>query len=253
MTELRLTVPSGWDKLTDEQLEYFGKVLQLEIGNEELVTRCFLKFTGLRVMNSDPQLIKGQYWYLLKRKKSGKFWLNVDTFSDMVSKLDWLAGEVSLFHNPSRIKGCQGCHWKMYGVSLEEYLLADQAYISFIRTKDQRFIFMLLAVLYRMPTESFDEGKNVERNAHRFRKVSKATLHIIILWYSQVKLWMKQKYPYLFSESGGTPAESVSDYVMGLVTALNNGDITLNEKIRKTDLHEVFFELNRKIEFSKTK
>jgi len=39
---------------------------------------------------------------------------------------------------------------------------------------------------------------------------------------------------------------------MGLLSALNEGDITHNPAIKATECHEVFYELNRKIEKSQT-
>lgn len=250
ITKVELSVPECWEKLSLPQLQYISKLRIMELSEQELATRCFLKFSGLDMEKKDPSMINGELCYVFRKKGIGRFILDVDRFTDMVSRMDWINGEISLFHNPERVNGYTGCHWKLYGLSLEEYLVADQMYAAYIRTNDQRFIVNMMAVLYRKPEEAFAEGKHIEKHARRFRNVPMATKLLIVMWYTGLKMWIIKKYPYLFSSDGSAAPQSANDYVMGLISAMNNGDVTHNPQIRATEVHEIFFEFNLKIERS---
>jgi len=248
--QIHISVPTKWEDLTQKQLEYVGRMMLLDLPDMELISRCFLRFADMKILSKDPVDIDGELHYKFSMQGQGEFVISVDVFTDMLTRLGWLTAEVTLFHHPERFGPFIGCHWKLYGVTLEEYLIADQMYISYIRTREIKYIDNLMAVLYRKRDEDFAEGANIERNAKRLSRATPAQKQVIVLWYTAIKLWLKTKYPYLFSDQGSESDESPVEFVMALQSALNEGDVTHNSQIRKTDVHEVFYELNRKIEQS---
>lgn len=252
--ELHITLPEKWDQLTAPQLQYVSRLFLNEIPEFEMLTRCFLNFTDIKLLHQDPVDIDGERCYLFKKKGTGKFNLSVDMVATIESRLNWLLGEITLFKNPPKIGRYIGCHYKLYGLTLEEWLIADQMYIGYAKTKNMQFLNNMLAVLYRLPGETWNEKASIETMANRFTKVKPEIKYMVMLWYTSCKGWLISKYTYLFDSSANTSIgqQSANDYVMSLLSSLNDGDVTHNPQIKATECHEVFYELNRKIEKSKT-
>lgn len=251
---LHITLPESWDQLTEAQLAYVSRLLLNEMPVAELLTRCFLNFTGIKLLDHDPVDIDGELCYLFKKSGYGKFNLDVDMVATITGRLAWITSEITLFKNPARIGKYNGCHFKLYGLTLEQWLIVDQMYIGYARTKDMQFINNMMAILYHPDGERWNEASRIEILAKRFNHTKPEIKYLVFLWYTSCKLWLKIKYPFLFAASDGNTAayQSANDYVMGLLTALNEGDITHNPQIKATECHEVFYELNRKIEKSQT-
>lgn len=249
---LHIVLPEAWDQLTEPQLNYVSRLLLNDMPEVELLIRCFLNFTGIKLLHQDPQLINGEMCYLFKKSGTGKFNLDVDIVTTITNRLSWITSEITLFKNPAHIRNYNGCHYKLYALTLEEWLIADQMYVGFAKTKDFKFIDNMLAVLYKKEGETWNSSAKLSSRAKRFTRIKPEVKYSIILWYTSAKIWLKAKYPYLFAEGDSTAQQSANDYVMGLLTALNEGDVTHNPQIKATECHEVFYELNRKIEKAKT-
>jgi len=251
---LNITLPESWDQLTEQQLEYVSRLLLNEMPEVELRTRCFLNFTDIKLLHQDAQLIDGEMYFLFKKKGIGKFNLDVDMVATITNRLSWITSDITLFKNPGRIGKYTGCHFKLYGLTLEEWIIADQMYIGYAKTKDFKFLDNMLAILYKKENETWNASANLECRAKRFTDIKPEIKYLVFLWYTSCKLWLKIKYPYLFAAPDGTKTghQSANDYVMGLLSALNEGDITHNPQIKATECHEVFYELNRKIEKAQT-
>jgi hypothetical protein len=250
---IHITLPESWDQLTEPQLEYVSRLLYNEMPATELLIRCLLHFTGIRLLHQDPFEIDGEMCYLFKKKGTGIFHLDVDMVTTITNRISWITSDITLFKNPEKIKHYTGCNYKLYGVTLEEWLIVDQMYIGYAKTKNLQFIDKMLAILYKLPSESWNESAVLDKRARRFRWMPAYRKYLIFLWYTSCKLWLKIKYPFLFAASDGSgKGQSANDYVMGLLSALNDGDVTHNPMIKATECHEVFYELNRKIEKSQT-
>lgn len=257
--KLNITLPTSWAGLSEKQLYFASGLLYNKVPETELLTLCFLHFAGLRLLARDPEIIKtetqpdGELCYWFKSPGMGKFYLSVDVFASIIHKLDFLITDVDLFKNPAKIAGYTGCNFKLYGLTLEEWLIVDQMYIGYAKTQRIEFIDNMLAVLYHLPSEKWDETADLSQRAARFAKVPVGDKYIIFLWYTACKMWLRNKYPFLFetSDSNNEP-QSANDFVMGLLSALNEGNVANNPLVKRTPCHEVFYELNRKIEKAKT-
>jgi hypothetical protein len=247
---INITLPQKWDQLSEQQLEFVSKLLLREVPEVELITRCFFHFSGIKILSKDPVMLDGELCYEFKKSGSGRFPLDIDLTTSIIQRMEWITHEITLFANPARIKRYTGCHFKLYGVTLEEWLIVDQMYIGFAKTKDVKFLDNMLAILYTKPGEKWDTAVSLSDRAKRFKRVPLFRKYLIFLWYTSVKLWLRTKYTYLFSDAGGKTVQSANDYVMGLLSSLNEGDVTHNPQIKATECHEVFYELNRKIEKS---
>jgi hypothetical protein len=247
MSELNLTLPAGWHELTEKQLDYFAILLLNKVPEPELLARCFMRFSGLCLVRQNPIIIQDALCYLYKKKKCGEHWINIGLFADMVSSLEWLLEDVKLFKNPVKIGALIGCNYKLFGISLEEYLIADQMYLSYAHTNNVEYLDRMIAVLYRRKSDRWNEGKKLSRWVRRFSQISLHRKYVVYLWFTGVKAWIIETYPYIFQSSGGE-SQSSTQLVMSILAALNLGDISKNPEIKRTEVHEALDMLNRKCE-----
>lgn len=256
--QLNISLPKGWQELTEKQLKFISRLFFMKLSETDILTQCFLEFTGIKILNRDPEWIitdtepDGVQVYWFKNKELGKFWMDVELLSTMIHHLDFLLGEISLFKNPEKIGRYFGCNHMLFGISLEEWILLDQYYIQYAKTQQLNLLDLMLAITYTCKDEKYGEKTDLTKRELRFKKINETEKYIVFIWYTSVKMWLKQKYFYLFDGEGGSAQQSPADYVLGLLSALNEGNVALNPQIKKTSVHEVFYELNKKIERSKT-
>jgi hypothetical protein len=251
MRTIDLHIPSSFGEMTPKQIDYFSRVLTHKIPAIEVKIHCFLNFTGLKLLQKNPlQNQDGQQCYLFSMHGKGRFLLDVERFAAMIERLSFLENDVTLFDLPVMIKSYKACDSKLYGMRLDEWLLADTLYGEYSRTKDEKLLHMMMAIFYRKPGEKWDEGNSTEARAKRFRNVPVHRKYIVYLWYTGVKLWLMEKYWFVFhgdETSGSTPHDEI---FMGMISSLNEGKVADNATIKATEVHEVLYELNRKIETS---
>ncbi|HNX87708.1 MAG TPA: hypothetical protein PKH58_01385 [Paludibacteraceae bacterium] len=252
VTTINLQAPKAWNELSGSQLNFIARQLIRKAEAAEIMVNCFLQFTGLSIKKKYPYQDNNGVWYRFRKRGVGSFDLDADRFTWLAKKLEWITDDISLFHNPKRILWFTGCNYKMYGVSFERWFLLDQYYGAYCHSRDQESLNKMIAVCYRRKGEAWDDGKNMDKRAWLFRFVPLYRKYVVFLWYTSLKKYLSFKYPHVFSsDSGGvTVKPSANELIMGITSALNDGNITLNPQIRKTDVHEVLFELNRKIESS---
>jgi hypothetical protein len=249
MKELYLTVPEGWHQVTEKQLEYVARLLYHKMPEPEFLSRCFMRFSGLSLLQRSPVIIDEIPHYCFTHNKK-RHYIDVDTFTDLTHKLDWILRDVGLFKNPAKIGSYIGCNYKLYGVSFEEFLIADQMYIAYSSTSKEEFINKLIAICYRKPNETWDEGKQLAIRTIRFENIPMRQKYMIYLWFTGLKAWIIGKYPYVFSSSGKGIPVSPNEAVLSTLAALNGGDITKNPEIKRTEAHEALDMLNRKCELA---
>ena len=251
--KIDLHIPICWNDLKESQLEYLSRLIQSGITDKEILTRCFIRFADLKLIKRNPVIVENESCFIFKKKNGPRFPLDVDRFTSMALQLEYLISGVDLFRNPEQIGNYHGCDFRLYGISLEEYLMADTLYNDFTKTADVNALNMLLAIFYRKKVDQWNEGINLERWAKRFRFVPLHRKYIIYLWYTGVKGWIIKKYPCIFS--GDTPSDLDSpadEIIMGMLSSLNNEDVTKNRIIKATEVNEVLYELNKRIETSQS-
>lgn len=249
-TTIELTVPVTWMELSTKQLEFLSKLLIKGADETEIMTRCFIEFSGLKLIKKAPVEIDHELNYIFKKKGSQRFPLDVDRATWLIEKMNYLVNKAELFKLPERIKKYVPVNFSMYGVTLEQYILLDQHYARFLDTKDPDMLTRMVAIVYHKPDEKWGT-KKLDQLVKRFKRVPLFRKYIVFLWFTAIKAWFIQKYWFVFNSAESSSDQPADEIIMGLVSALNEGNITLNETILQTDVHQVMFELNRKIERSK--
>jgi hypothetical protein len=249
---VNLTTPTSWPALTEEQVLFVARVLLRQPSKEELLARCLLKFTGLypvpitKVLRKNCALLNRPVpsLYLYKNKTLE---IPDGQMAVFCRQLEYLADPPGLMKCPSRIAGLYGPDPQLWTSTFEEYLMADRYYRAYSQTQHREHLYSMAAVLWRKKNTPYAD-KELESNTRRIRRGAKLTeLQAVYLWYTGVKLWLKEKYSDLFT-GGGDANENAdeSESIMNMLYAITDGRAHENNRVYKTPVHDVLHALNTK-------
>lgn len=249
MTErINIYVPTAWDQMTPTQLAYFCQKSAKNNDTLAVQSLCLIKFSGLKITD---RILPDAYEF---KKGRVRFNLDADVFNDLLTRMDFLQQPCGLISPPAKIKGCLAPNNRFYGLRLDQWLVCDTFFTNYVQSHDVKYLDLMLAVLYQKQGENWDNGDHVTARSERFSKVPFYLKYWVFLWYTGVKLWLMEKYYFVFSggtaDANQTPADEVA---MGVVRALNDGNLSNNETVKGSDVHEALYELDKIIEHSKTK
>jgi len=246
--EIHLTLPKKWSDITPEQLRKLSMLFIRYQDKPEFLTRCFLLFSGWSIVRWRMWIKPDGLYFYFREPKAGVFSITSDLFRDLVNQIQWITKGFQTLPFVPALKGFRSPNLYLYNITLEQFLMAENFYNAFIETGDFRKLDRLLACLY---CNSF-EHLNVNKVAKTIGRRAISDRYACFIWFSGVKSWLSNKYPYIFSASDSKEDAPPDAVVLNLLSSLNEGDITRNGKILKTRMHEAFHELNNKIEYSKS-
>nr|WP_321357179.1 hypothetical protein [uncultured Draconibacterium sp.] len=235
-SELRidLSLPKKWQDIKGKELVKLARIFLKRMEKPDFLIRCFLVFSGWKVLQWRDFFDEGKHQFWFKSGKK-KFYIDSGLFHTLVSTLNFLCEKIELPAGNPQIKGYKACNHKLYNVSLETFLEADNFFNAFASTGKGVFLNKLFRTLYT---------KKRRLLLHRATRYEK---YAVFLWFSGIKNFMVNKYPYLFAEGNGVEADP-EEAILNLLSALNDGKPHDNERIFRTHVHECFYELNFKIE-----
>ena len=228
-----LNLPKGWKDITGKQLVVLSNVFLKRMKKPDFMIRCFLVFSGWKILKRRDFREDGKRQFWFKSEKQ-TFYIDSDLFHTLLSSLNFLTEKIELPAGNPQIKGYKSCNHKLYNVTLESFLEADNFFKAFSTTEKRVFLKKLFRVLYK------------KKRWIVFHRVSMSEKYAVFLWFSGVKNYLVNKYPYLFSSGAGN--SDPEEEILSLLTSLNGGKPHDNERILKTHVHECFYELNLKIE-----
>ncbi len=247
MRQINLKSVAGWNNLTEKQLLKIARLMAQPKYEKSFVTKAFLAINGLRVKpgclvtQTDDGRVFRSYIFQMNWKR--KFTISANVFASMVKKMEWLEAEITLFRCLAKIGGYPASDHRLYNTTLEQFLFADNLYNAFISTGRATYLRQLVAVYYHRKGESFDSAK-VEIRSHRFIFTKKERIYATYLWFTGVKRWIMDKYTFIFNSNEPERVTPPDEAILSLLSSLNQGDITRNETILKTHVHESLFQLN---------
>ncbi len=243
MRKIEVTLPRRWSDLKPGQLEAVSRLFLKYRDKKELLVHCFLLFSGWRMIRWRMVQLEGSDHFLFRRKKEAAFIAGTELLIGLVKQLEWITEGFWLPSYVPPIEGFQTPNRMLYGVTLEQYLMADDDYIRFVRSGEFHHLDRMLITLYCTDFRDTDLEAASVRMARRPRHIRFAAF----IWYTGAKMWMRQKYAYIYCgdhEQSQYPDEPI----LNILSILNGGDITRNQRILQTPVHEALFELNQKAE-----
>lgn len=234
-----ISLPTCWGDLTPENVLFVAKQKYESPSREYYMTQCLLHFMGLRPQKGIA--VSETCTALQFNFSNGKEVVKIDaiTIMTLFERIEWLNDTFGLMQCPN-FKNYISPDHRLYKITLEQFMNIDKLYSDFMTKQDSSLLNPFFNLLYKRTKKAKNSPSELEKMT-------------VIFWFSGVKIWLREKYEFVFSggynenEYEETPVE---EYMIGMIASLNEGRPADNEKIKKGDLHEMLFELNRKIEFS---
>lgn len=245
--ELNLTLPTGWGKLTSEQVMRVAYYLSQRIAEPEYLVRLGIEFAGLKPRGTRE--FDGEIRYLYYHRNHGNLLLTAEQVATIAYAMKWTTKDPEPMAAPL-LDGYRTPDSRLYGVMFEQFITADTAYGAYARTQDTLALRTFVVSLYSR--REFNPDR-LPQEAARIARLPEYQMQAVLLWFSGAKRFLQKKYPYVFStdESGSGSVTPGDELLLGLLSSLNEGRIADNGKIRQVDVHEVLYELNLKIKNSK--
>ncbi|MDR2125579.1 MAG: hypothetical protein LBP63_01945 [Prevotellaceae bacterium] len=257
-----LRAPQSWAELTEAQILTVAQLLGKGMNNaEDLALRCFFKFTGLypyRMYLTDFQIRQHQKLGLrttgegLYRYKRQIVEIDDNVIFSFAEKLKFLADAPGLMKCQSQISGLHFADSQLWQTSFEEYCMTDRYYRAYGKTQNEKYLCTMIAVLYRKKGEPYRD-ETVEKNTGRIlRNSTAAQRQAVFLWWTGLKIWIRDKYPDLFSaghntiEFGNIDSGNDDESIMNMLYSVTEGKAHENRHVYKTPVHEVLHALSTK-------
>ncbi len=239
MRRIDVILPEKWSDLKPGELEAVSRLFLRYRDKKELLVRCFLLFSGWRLIPGRDTTNGEENQYLFRQKKGGVFAADGDVLTGLVRSLEWITEAFWLPSYVPPIEGFKTPDRMLYGITLEQYLAADNYYTGFLTSGEFSRLDRMLASLYCRDFREANLEEASQRMARRRRHIRFAAL----LWFTGAKMWMRRKYPFIYAPD---PAQNLypDETILHILSCLNGGDITRNGKVLQTPVHEALHELN---------
>ncbi len=238
-TEIKL--PCKWSELSAEDVLIVTKLKMTCTDKSDFMAKAIIYFLGLVPTNKGVIVEDGMFLFRFKDKIRRNYVIDALTIYTMFERIEWLNDTLDIMKCP-KFRGLKTPNFKLYGISLENFIKIDRKYCDYLNDSKDDMLDGFFKSLY---TGSFSDLK----------RVTSLDKMAVVFWYSGFKVWLRDRYPEVFSsaeissepEYEQTPIE---DYLMNIVASLNEGRAADNEKIKNGNMHEMLYELNRKIEYA---
>jgi hypothetical protein len=239
-------MPSDWNELTKKQVLFVSRLFQGQLSVVDFKLRALFKFLSVRRK-------------VLKR-------IHPEDAYFLGESLDFLFFEVSLTRNllPVLRTGRRkyfGPADAMMNCTFGEFTMANSLLDSYSKTREQKYLDEIVAVLYRPKkwfwfirkaySDNQDPRKKFVNRSLKLRCQRIATLdyevkYSIFLFFSGVLNSLPQLYPYVYEQQGGTGSED--NGWASLIISLADGktDDKSLEMVMNSNLYNVFIGLNKK-------
>ena len=183
MKTVNLTIPKQWNELTESQLRFVAKLFLSEWAQLrfKFLTHAMVRFAGITVMQTKPIRRNSKLKYLVKKKGQKFFLLTVNQLHAVASKLEWLLDVIQEVKPLKRIMFSRMSHPRLYNTQFIQFLTAENFYIAYSETKNKKHLACLVASVYHLPWQKFNENR-VKQRSRKFMLCREHTLFTVFLW-----------------------------------------------------------------------
>lgn len=243
---LAITIPKGWSDLNADQVSVVAHELRICTSPTELALKVATNFAGLMPRGATIS-DSGERVYHYYHRDKGNIALSIEQVTAIAMAMSWLSVDNVAPMAAPNLDGYVTPDDKLRGVTLEQFITADTAYNAYAVSQDPYPLRVLAAALYAR--EKYDTEK-LQADAQRIGRLDDQ-LYAVFIWFTGVKVLLTRKFTSVFNSSSGEgDVVNGGDYLLGLLSSLNNGDVTKNEQIKALNIYEALHELNNKIEFA---
>ncbi len=240
------SMPSEWNELTKQQGLFVSRLFQQQISIVDFKLRALFDFLPVR-----PKVIKR---------------IHPEDVHLLCESIDFLLKEVSLTRNPLPEIGTGhrryiGPSDAMMNCTFGEFTMAHSLLDSFSKTKEQKYLDELAAVLYRPKnwfwfirknfTDNQDPRKKyanrtLKSRSRRFAKLDYIVKYSVFLFFSGVLNSLPGLYPYVYQDHGDSGNEDSGWASLIISLADGKTDDKSLETIMNSNLYNVMIGLNKK-------
>ncbi len=254
---LRLFIPEKLSELSPDQLRYISRLYLMGYSETEFLVKALFYLTGLKLLPSIRYATQGAALPEREAVEGGSYWcthdsmkkpfvLDANQISEMKKAVDYLlqSDEVKPL---SWIGFARARQYRLYNATFEEYLMAENYYFAYIETKKDEHLDNLISCLYRRPWHQWNAEK-IQKRAKQFRNVDPAIKYTVFMWYIGFRTYVPKRCKALFSSKGSGKRRPFNprEYINGMIHQLNNGDITIKEKLLKQPIWDALDELEQR-------
>lgn len=243
--EVLMEAPSAWHELTADQLIMWIKICAKNISKEKALMFASSVFLSLPKreyfkLNAAQQIqLADEFKYLLDNHAYA-----------------WLLPEIKV----GRLRKFRGPNDHLHTSTIEEFNAAEQYYYEYCRTRNDAFLDMLIAVLYRPVSIGWPWSKNngkdtrkiflevdVIRNAPKMRKLDQHLRAAILFNYEGCRRHVISRYPTVFIQGDGTTEAKLPD-LSPLISTVAGGKFGTFQQTEQTNVYRFLDHLEREIE-----
>ena len=233
-----ISLPTGWQSLSDSQLLYFFRQLSRNLPMEEILTLCLFKWGDITVL---CRLYNGNYLVRQRHKPKQEAQLTLRQIHSATASLDYLR-----YFPPSPVRithigNAQAIDKDFTEVPFSTFLSCDNYYQGFLHTKNDALLKDLAALLY----------PNVKR-----KHLTKPYLYGCFYWFASLKWYFSGMFPHIFQPMPSEPTnllgsspnigEILRTAMNAQIRALTGGDITKEQAVLAMDTWRALTELDAK-------
>lgn len=240
--ELRINIPKRLDQLKSGELLYISRLYLQNYPETEFLVKALLYLTGLRLsveIKSEP----GSY-YCSHPDYKKPFILDAEQLAGMKNAVNFLLKPDEIHPLPC-IGMAKSCHFRLYDASFEQYLMAENFYFAYIKTQNTEHLDNLISCLYRRPWHKWDAEK-IQSRAKQFRNIDMAIKNTVFIWYVGFRSYVPQRCKHLFSGKKSQKPFNIREYINGMIHQLNNGNITIKDKLLRQSCWDALDELEQR-------
>lgn len=221
-------LPSDWSGLSQKQLKFAFDIIGREETKEYLVTHCFLKWSGLKVITRDK--LSGDY--VLKFGKQ-IIEISADEMTVWMRPLEWLADVPDCPVCLNKIGRHKAVNVDFSGVVFDKYLDATAIWNAFAKSQNENALRELALVLY----------------GFRPKRIKPYLKACFIFWMGSLNKFLSSQFPHLFSSgknvdgTGTLAAPSLEDSSNAMLRALTKGDVLKEKDVLNVDTWRALTEL----------
>jgi len=221
-----LQYPVMWEEVSPYQLNIICSEMLKKLSREDLLSNILFRLLGLRPL-SRPGVAEGtpdaRYYFIYS---GNTLLLPIWMFRQACEDLSFILDTIGM---PAECP-VPNVHKRLYGITFEQYYYADAQFLRFKETQDRVYLRQVIHTL------SPDCRKRVDENyALQFS-----------IWWTGLRAFLKNKYPYVFEESSENNDRTPADTLQDILAFIGDNRPQDNDKILKCEAHAVFNALNNK-------
>lgn len=228
---VNLTVPTGWEELTQQQLRHVLNLLfvfgEVPAGLEKASLMALQYFGKFRV---ERDTADGTLCVL---KNGDTFLMAHSIVPDLLKSLEWMAHPEDMTVRIEKIGKFEATDFLLQGFPFGNYMKVENYYQAYLDTKDGQYLELMGRLLYDVPdNESFPFGGYLPLS--------------VLLWFTAVKKRFATQFPHFLKPKGTGQSAAMSQYEMvaAQIRLLTKGDVSKNEQILNVTTWDALCELD---------